>query len=853
MMEYQHVYHEEAEMQSVEDLAFGLDRTKDMNIVLIGRSGVGKSTWINSFFNYLLHPSFDSAVREGPVYAPVYSRFKHYHAEADDVVNKEDDDDDDDDGFGCLVDIEIGDKHQENINQEYREGNTGVSATMFPMAHRLEPKDEKYSITLIDTPGFCSTAPGGDTTLSEAQDKQNINLILNQLGQYPHINAFVILLKPGQEKLDPGFATSLKTLFSQLDESAKSNVIFSFTHSKNCDFNDIQHLPALKNLLKSKANLRIKRSNVFYFDNSPFCYLATAANNYQPTDSRSKMQDCWDKSVKNCLNMLGHINQLPAHKTDTIIAINDSKSIIKMMIAPLVYVCKINEENYALVNQTYDNLAKQTGRSVIKVKDDPKKNQGGADEEIKDENAHLNLEGAKAIEEEEKPLIQETNIDEEDREEKGEGAEDQEAETRKGGDREPEDREGGGKEDGGRKEGCGGALDGMDLIEINEKILIYKKLRKPITVCNNPACFKKQSILEGKDIVKKMYHNVCCHNCLVPFVSHDKPGSLMLLLCKAFDWSLKCRKCDHSKDEHIHIAYELNEAHKVFELEIKDINQRKKDLELEFEVIIDILVFFAQFLNHHCLLKEEMLVEQCIDRELVKVSQDLGDLVRLQDECQEEVKELSENDLVKLQATIKQNEDELKAIDEKISLVTKMGKLKVETLGQIDEFEKIAMEIELNELASKRKRLLSSSEKSLDQEEFCQVYEKRRSKYVSLLQALRENENLLLQLIELNESCDKMKMLAKGLKKIQQKYSDKMQNQKHSLVPESVNAKIIMLTRLPHNGHIFKKIHEELNKSKTEGLIQDKVYKMEEQLQNLPRRTYQKIKKAAENVYHSLQ
>uniref|UniRef100_A0A7M5WZV2 DUF8206 domain-containing protein n=2 Tax=Clytia hemisphaerica TaxID=252671 RepID=A0A7M5WZV2_9CNID len=350
---------------------------------------------------------------------------------------------------------------------------------------------------------------------------------------------------PGQEKLDPGFATSLKTLFSQLDESAKSNVIFSFTHSNNCDFNDIQHLPALKNFLKSKVNLRIKRSNVFYFDNSPFCYLATAANNYQPTDSRSKMQYCWDKSVKNCLNMLGHINQLPAHKTDTIIAINDSKSIIKMMIAPLVYVCKINEENYALVNQTYDNLAKQTGRSVIKVKDDPKKDQGGADEEIKDENANLNLEGAKAIEEEEEPLTQETNIDEADREENGEGAEDQEVE--------------------GRKEGCGGALDGIDLIEINEKVLIYKKLRTPITVCNNPACFKKQSIFEeGKEIVKKMYHNVCCHNCLVPFVSHDKPGSLMLLLCKAFDWSLKCRICDHSKDEHIHIAYELNEAHKVF-------------------------------------------------------------------------------------------------------------------------------------------------------------------------------------------------------------------------------------------------------------------------------------------------
>ena len=350
-----------------------------------------------------------------------------------------------------------------------------------------------------------------------------------------------------------------------------------------------------------------------------------------------------------------------------------------------------------------------------------------------------------------------------------------------------------------------------------------------------------------------MYYHVCCNNCIVPFVTHDKPGSFMLLLCKAFDWSWKCRNCKHSKDEHLHIAYELNEAHKVFAVETKDINQRKKDLELEFEVIIDILVFFAQFLNHHCLLKEEMLVEQCIERELVKVSQELGDFVRLQDECQEKVKELSENDLVKLQATIRQNEDELKAIDEKMSLVEKMGKLKVEALGQIDDTEKSSMEIELNELTSKRKRLLSSSELSLDQEDLCQAYEKRRSKYATLLEKLKEDENLLLQLVELNETCDKTKMLAKGLKKMQQKYADRMLTQKHSLVPENVDAKILMLTKLPHSGHIFKEIREELKKSKTEGLVQDKVYKMGEQLLNLPRRTYQRIKRAAENAYHSLQ
>ena len=57
--------------------------------------------------------------------------------------------------------------------------------------------------------------------------------------------------------------------------------------------------------------------------------------------------------------MLMHINNLAAHKTDTIVAINDSKAIIKMIIAPLVFVCKINEENYALDKQTFENLTQK--------------------------------------------------------------------------------------------------------------------------------------------------------------------------------------------------------------------------------------------------------------------------------------------------------------------------------------------------------------------------------------------------------------------------------------------------------------------------------------------------------------
>lgn len=35
------------------------DETKDINVLLLGESGVGKSTFINSCYNYFKHPTLE--------------------------------------------------------------------------------------------------------------------------------------------------------------------------------------------------------------------------------------------------------------------------------------------------------------------------------------------------------------------------------------------------------------------------------------------------------------------------------------------------------------------------------------------------------------------------------------------------------------------------------------------------------------------------------------------------------------------------------------------------------------------------------------------------------------------------
>jgi len=232
------------------DEIFSRDRNEDINMVLLGKSGIGKSTWINSFFNFLMLDSFESALIEEKVYAPIYTQFKHADMRIETDIPEE-----------RLVTINIGEA--ENLLPECALGNVTASSTKTPVSHIVELKDADYVIRLIDTPGVKSTTGQGDDETTDNVDNANIDMILDHISQYRYINAFIVVLKPEEEKLDPTFASILNTLFGQLGETAKKNVIFAFTHSRNCDFQDTKTVLALSNYLKqSDLDIKIKDGNV---------------------------------------------------------------------------------------------------------------------------------------------------------------------------------------------------------------------------------------------------------------------------------------------------------------------------------------------------------------------------------------------------------------------------------------------------------------------------------------------------------------------------------------------------------------------------------------------------------------
>jgi len=74
---------------------------------------------------------------------------------------------------------------------------------MMPVSHIVEPKHADYVIRLIDTPGVQSTTGKGEVNTTDEVDKMNIDMILDHISQYRYINAFIVMLKPDEEKLDP--------------------------------------------------------------------------------------------------------------------------------------------------------------------------------------------------------------------------------------------------------------------------------------------------------------------------------------------------------------------------------------------------------------------------------------------------------------------------------------------------------------------------------------------------------------------------------------------------------------------------------------------------------------------------
>ena len=118
---------------------------EDLNILILGETGVGKSTWINSIANYLNFSSLDDAAYDNAsdMMVLISSKFKWM------------------DKFG-QVDVKVGDPDD---NEKLV---TGKSATQYPKVYPFTVNN--MNINLIDTPGI------GDTDGIDVDKEKKLDL-----------------------------------------------------------------------------------------------------------------------------------------------------------------------------------------------------------------------------------------------------------------------------------------------------------------------------------------------------------------------------------------------------------------------------------------------------------------------------------------------------------------------------------------------------------------------------------------------------------------------------------------------------------------------------------------------------
>uniref|UniRef100_A0A914YXI0 G domain-containing protein n=1 Tax=Panagrolaimus superbus TaxID=310955 RepID=A0A914YXI0_9BILA len=131
-----------------------LTLTKSVNILLLGSTGVGKTTLINSIPNYLKFETLEEAeINPLSLLVPTSFQIQDQHYEE--------------------IDVKMGNEN------EFESFEKGKSATRCPKVHTIAYNN--VVINFIDTPGLCDTS-------GINKDKENLNQILNYICSFPELH-----------------------------------------------------------------------------------------------------------------------------------------------------------------------------------------------------------------------------------------------------------------------------------------------------------------------------------------------------------------------------------------------------------------------------------------------------------------------------------------------------------------------------------------------------------------------------------------------------------------------------------------------------------------------------------------
>ena len=308
------VYYPEGSLKNYLDTVRPLE---EINILILGETGVGKSTWINGLANYFMYDSLEKA-EKGELISVIPSSFTMTDNDYNERV------------------ITTGEDKNENFT-------AGQSATQHPVAYTLNCGDK--IIRLIDTPGI------GDTRGTE-QDKKNFENILQFLSNHQEIHGICILLKPNNARLTVMFRFCIKELLTHLHRSAAQNIVFCFTNCRSTFYKPGDTLPALRTLLAENPDVEIPlaKHTIYCMDNESFRFLSALKNGIEFEEKdRQDYAASWNRSVEQTALLLKHIQTLKPHKVTDTLTLNDTRRIVISLSNPIAKISQNIQTNIALL------------------------------------------------------------------------------------------------------------------------------------------------------------------------------------------------------------------------------------------------------------------------------------------------------------------------------------------------------------------------------------------------------------------------------------------------------------------------------------------------------------------------
>ncbi|TKR79781.1 hypothetical protein L596_013948 [Steinernema carpocapsae] len=310
---------------------------REVNIVLMGETGAGKSTWIDAIFNYLQHSTLEDALESGRIECPIPT----YFMIEDD--NKE------------LQRIQIG---EEIANEN---SNVGQSATQRPKPYTFMFQNTFYRF--IDVPGV------GDSRGID-QDRKNFEMIMQELFNYTEIHAICILIPSDLPRLTIAMKYCINELLTHLHQDAAKNIVFCFTKSRINFYaagNTQAILQDYLDIFKKNRNIEIKlnEDTMYYFDNESFKYLCAIQHGIEHLrEEQREFVRSWEISAQNTDNVLKYIASLEPHQIRNMMSLNEAKRVILELTPISAEITKNIQTNKRIIEAKKEELQQKKDQTV---------------------------------------------------------------------------------------------------------------------------------------------------------------------------------------------------------------------------------------------------------------------------------------------------------------------------------------------------------------------------------------------------------------------------------------------------------------------------------------------------------